>query len=214
MYKLLIVDDQKSSRDLMAYAATETGMYKVVGLLDNTEKALPFCRQNQLDLILMDIHTGSGENGIDTAREIKQLFPQIKVIIATFMVQAEYIEAAQNAGCEGFWYKDHSHKRLIELMDEVMAGQVVYPDTTPTVMVGMAKSSEFTKQELRVLQAKVNGYSNAETCQMLGITLSTLNYHIGNLKGKTGYDNLLQLTADVVMKRFIIADRNDEDFFD
>ncbi len=212
MYKLLIVDDQKSSRDLMAYAAGETGNYTLVGSLDNAEKALLFCQQNQVDLILMDIYTGKKENGIQIAHTIKQNYPQIKVIIVTYMVQTEYIEAAQAACCEGFWYKDHSHQRLIEVMEEVMAGQTVYPDSLPVVMVGMAKSSEFTKQELKVLQAKVNGYSNAETCQKLGITLSTLNYHIGNLKSKTGYDNLLQLTADVVMQRFIIADRNDIDF--
>ncbi len=206
MVKVLVVDDQKSSRELMRYIVSESDRYSLVGMLEAADKAKDFCMSNSVDLILMDIHTAGKENGLDSAIQVKMFNPNVKVIIVTFLVQKEHIERARKIGCEGFWYKDHSNKKLLEVMDEVMNGESVYPDKLPIIKIGYAKASEFTKQELHVLQLKVNGHSHVETCNILGITRSTLNYHISNLKGKTGYDNLLKLAIDVSMKKFIISD--------
>ena len=208
MYNVLIVDDQNSSRELMKYVVSEDSNYQLVGMLEDAEKTEIFCRYKKVDLILMDIHTANKENGIKASSVIKKIKPQIKIIIVTFMVQQEHIEEARKAGCEGFWYKDHSSEKLLEVMNVVMGGGTVYPDKLPEVTIGLAKSTDFTKQELNVLKLKVNGYSHNETCEKLGITRSTLNYHIANLKGKTGYDNLLKLAIDVSMKKFIISDDN------
>ncbi len=206
MYNVLIVDDQKSSRELMKYVVSESEDFTVVGSIDDAALTLEFCKFNKVDLILMDIHTAGRENGIDNAAIIKQKKPLIKVIIVTFMVQVNHLEKAKACGCEGFWYKDHSTTKLLEVMDKVMSGEKIYPDTLPVISIGLAKTTDFTKQELEVLRLKVNGYSHKEICDNLCITRSTLNYHIANLKGKTGYDNILKLAIDVSMKKFIIAD--------
>ncbi len=206
MFNVLIVDDQKSSRELMQYIVSESDKYTLVGALESASKAESFCKNNKVDVILMDIYTDGKENGISSAKQVKAYNPKIKIIIVTFLVQKEHIENAKAIGCEGFWYKDHSTQKLLLVIDEVMSGKTIYPDKLPIVKIGLAKASDFTKQELHVLQLKVNGCSHTETCEILGITRSTLNYHISNLKGKTGYDNLLKLAIDVSMKKFIISD--------
>ncbi len=211
MYNVLIIDDQKSSRELMRYVVLESNDYKLVGSLEDAEKALEFCKETKVDLILMDIYTAGKENGIKAANMVKRHKSDIKIIIVTFMVQQEHIEKARKIGCEGFWYKDYSTIKLLEVMDRVMNGEFVYPDKLPVIKIGLANASEFTKQELKVLQHKVNGYSHSETCEMLGITRSTLNYHISNLKDKTGYSNLLKLAIDVSMKKFIISEEKSEE---
>ncbi len=212
MYNVLIVDDQKSSRELMRYIVQSDENFQVAHTLHYAEDAKPYCKNNLIDLILMDICTGSDETGIIAAETIKQTYPNIKIIIVTFLILQEHIEKARKIGCDGFWYKDHSEQKLIEVMNSVMRGEKVYPDKQPNINIGLAKTSDFTKQELHVLQLKVNGYSHHETCKKLGITRSTLNYHINNLKIKTGYDNLLKLAIDVSMKKFIISEESSENF--
>ncbi len=214
MYKVLVVDDQKSSRELMRYVVLESEDYKLVGAIEDAEKALEFCENNSVDLILMDIYTAGKEKGIKSAAVVKKAKPNIKIIIVTYMVQHEHVERAKEVGCEGFWYKDHSEKSLLEVMNQIINGENVYPDKLPEIVIGLAKASEFTKQELKVLKLKVNGYSHAETCEYLGITRSTLNYHIANLKDKTGYTNLLKLAIDVSMKKFIISEEDIDDEMD
>ncbi len=206
MYNVLIVDDQKSSRELMRYNVLDNSDFKLIGAIDDSCKALDFCKNNKVDLILMDIHTQGREKGIENAKEVKEFDSKIKIIVVTFMVRQEHIESARKVGCEGFWYKDHSASKLVEVMQCVMNGEKVYPDKLPIVKIGYANVSDFTKQELNVLKLKVNGYSHNEICKELGISRSTLNFHISNIKGKTGYDNLLKLAIDVSMKKFMISD--------
>ncbi len=209
MYRVLIVDDQQSSRELMCYAASERENYQVVGALEDAYDAIDFCKNNSVDLILMDIYTAKKENGIEVSKIIKENNQNIKIIIVTFLVAQEHIDKAREYGLEGFWYKDHNDQKLVDVMNLVMEGNIIYPDSLPNIVVGLAKASEFTKQELVVLKHIINGYQYSEICQMLNITRSTLNYHIANLKSKTGYESILKLAVDVAMQKFIIAESNE-----
>ncbi len=211
MYHVLIVDDQRSSRELMKYVVSESPKYKLVGTLSDADESYAFCENNHVNLVLMDIHTAGKENGLKCAERIKIDFPCVKIIMVTFMVLHEHITIAQQVGCEGFWYKDHTATELIDVMDIAMSGKLFYPDELPVLNIGLAKTSEFTKQELAVLKLIVNGYGQLEICKSLNITRSTLNYHTANLKSKTGYDNLLKLAVDISSKKFIISSEN---FFD
>ncbi len=210
MYNVLIVDDQKSSRELMRYVISDKENYNIIGMLENAEEAESFCIENEVDLVFMDIQTNGKETGIQSAKKIKEYNPNIKIIIVTFMVQSEYIYMAREVGCEGFWYKDHGATTLFEVTENVMSGKTIYPDELPIITIGNADSNQFTRRELTVLQMKVNGYSNIEICDKLTISRSTLNYHFANLKEKTGYNNVLKLAIDVSMKRFMISQEDEK----
>ncbi len=211
MYNVMIVDDQSSSHALMQYAILRSeGKYKITKAFFDADKVLNELRFELVDLILMDIHTLGKENGIKVAAKVKKHYPKIKIIILTFVLQRKYIDQAREAGCEGFWYKDHADMDLLLVMDSVMNGEIYYPEEQPVIKIGVAKISEFTAKELQILQEKVNGHSNEEVCEMLDIKSRTLDTHLSNIKNKTGYNNLLKLVADVASKKFIIS--SEEDF--
>ncbi len=210
MYNVMIVDDQSSSHALMQYAILRSeGRYKVTKAFFNADMVIDELRYEPVDLILMDIHTQGKENGIKVAAKVKNLYPNIKIIILTFVLQKKYIEEAKLAGCEGFWYKDHADMDLLPVMDSVMDGKIYYPEEQPVIKIGIAKISDFTARELEILEAKVNGHSNEEVCLLLNIKSRTLDTHLSNIKNKTGYSNLLKLVADVATKRFIISGEDD-----
>ncbi len=206
MYKVMIIDDQSSSQALMKYAIMRSdGRYKLTKTFFDADRVLCELKYEHTDLILMDIHTAGKENGIKVASEIKKLYPKIKIIILTFVLQKKHIDEAKKAGCEGFWYKDHADMDLLLVMDNVMEGKTYYPESQPVVTIGMAKIQDFTPKELEIIQAKVNGCSNEKVCEMLNIKSRTLDTHLSNIKNKTGYNNLLKLVADVASKKFIIT---------
>ncbi len=211
MYKVMIVDDQSSSHALMEYAILRSeGKYKITKAFFDADKVMNELRYEAVDLILMDIHTLGKENGVQVAAKVKKLYPQIKIIILTFVLQKKYMEEAKNAGCEGFWYKDYADMDLLLVMDSVMDGKTYYPEEQPAIKIGVAKISDFTPKELEILQAKVNGCSNEKVCEILNIKSRTLDTHLSNIKNKTGYSNLLKLVADVAAKKFIITGADDE----
>ncbi len=206
MYNVMIVDDQSSSHALMQYAILRSeGKYKITKAFFNADRVIDELKYEQVDLILMDIHTLGKETGTKVAAKVKKLYPKIKIIILTFVLQKKYIEEAKEAGCEGFWYKDHADMDLLLVMDCVMDGKIYYPEEQPIIKIGVANISDFTPKELDILQAKVNGHSNEEVCEMLNIKSRTLDTHLSNIKNKTGYNNLLKLVADVASKKFIIS---------
>ncbi len=207
MINVLIVDDQLSSQGFMKYALERgNDRYQLIDSIFDADKAIDVISKRPVDLVLLDIFTENKENGLLAAAEIKKHYPAVKIIILTFLVQQRHIDKAIEIGCEGFWYKDYTEGDLLQIMDKVMAGGRFYPDDAPVITIGMAKSSEFTKREIEVLQAKANGLSNEEVCELLGIKERTLNDYIRNLKEKTGYTNMVQLIAEVAIKRFIISE--------
>jgi two-component system vancomycin resistance associated response regulator VraR len=169
MTRVLIVDDQRTAREVMEIAVKQSNKYSVERTIVDAGNAYLHCMNGTVDLILMDVYTLDGENDIEAAAKIKKDFPRIKIIIVTSMPEESFIRKAREAGCESFWYKDVGVEDLLSVMDRTMAGESVYPDDAPVIKIGLAKSTEFTKRELDVLRELVNGRSQKDTADILGI---------------------------------------------
>lgn len=204
MTRVLIVDDSVTVRTLFESIIEGSGEYTLAGSLENAKAALPFCMRSPVDLILMDVYTKDRENGLEAAREIKKEFPDIKIIISTSLPEESFLEKAHDAGCESFWYKEVGELGLLDIMNRTMRGEHVFPDTTPTVSVGLAKSVEFTPMEMKVLRELCNGKLNKDIARELCMSENTVKFHINNMLQKAGYSNRYQLAIDAVEQKLIV----------
>lgn len=78
-------------------------------------------------------------------------------------------------------------------MDRTMKGESVYPDCAPTVKIGLADSTEFTRRELEVLRLMMTGIFNSTIAQKLNITENTVKNHIRHMMEKTGCESRTEL---------------------
>ena len=152
----------------------------------------------------MDVCTENDESGLVAAEKIKKTMPQIKVIIVTSLVECSFIDRARKVGVESFWYKDAGKEELLEVMDRTMKGENVYPDAPPVVMIGTAKSCDFTPGELAVLRLVVEGESYKKIAESLCISPETVKWHIKNMLQKTNFDSKTKLAVAVTKKNLII----------
>lgn len=206
MIKVLIVDDQRMVREMIKLNLEKLENIKIVNSIENAQMAEMFCSNGQIDLIIMDICTANGESGLEASRNIKKYYPNIKIIIVTSMPEHSFIEKAKDIGCDSFWYKDFDKISFIEVVKKTLNGEKIYPDRTPTIEIGLAKSYEFTSRELEVLRELVNGSTHLEISEKLDISINTVKFHIKNLLSKTGYTNSMQLVIDVVNKKLILPE--------
>lgn len=206
MIKVLIVDDQRMVREMIKLNLEKLENIKIVNSIENAQMAEMFCSNGQIDLIIMDICTDNGESGLEASRNIKKYYPNIKIIIVTSMPEHSFIEKAKDIGCDSFWYKDFDKISFIEVVEKTLNGEKIYPDRTPTIEIGLAKSYEFTSRELEVLRELVNGSTHLEISENLDISINTVKFHIKNLLSKTGYTNSMQLVIDVVNKKLILPE--------
>ena len=96
-------------------------------------------------------------------------------------------------------------------MDRTMNGEHIFPIERPTVKLGQATSADLTEGEIRVLRQVMEGLEYDEIAKALGISRSTVNYHISNILSKTGYPNKTLLAIAVAKKQFIIPSIGDEE---
>lgn len=195
-WRVLVVEDQEMPRQLFEIFIHSSENYVHAGSVANAGLALAACKNQQIDLILMDVMTELGHSGLDAAKEIKQAFPGIKIIIVTSMPEYSWLERARQIGVDSFWYKDGKKEAILDVMDRTMAGESVYPDSTPLIRIGNSTNHEFTERELDILRELTTGDSNSEIGERLHVSPSTVKYHVENLMTKTGFHTRTELASE------------------
>jgi len=191
----LIVEDQEMPRQLFEIFVRSDPRFAHVASISNAELAVDFCRHGGIDLILMDVMTELGSSGLDAAEAIKKAFPAVKIIIVTSMPESSWLERARKIGVDSFWYKEEQKEPILSVMERTMAGERIYPDATPVVQIGCANNHDFSERELEVLRELITGDSNTEIGERLGISASTVKYHVQNMLEKTGMHTRTELAA-------------------
>jgi len=198
--RVMIVEDQTMIRSLLeSYFRVEDG-YRITASIPGAKQAVEVCRTSSVDLILMDVQTENRENGLTAVRQIKAIQPKSKIIVVTSLIDCAVLDEAKRAGADSLWYKDST---------QTLAGEHIFPDAPPTVEIGMAKSTEFTKTELKVLRHLLRGLSYTRIAAEMGCEMSTVKFHVSNMLQKTGLENKLQLALAVSDVK-LIADLTEE----
>lgn len=195
MIRVLIVEDDPMARQLLEIYVNQSGKYVLEPAVESAALAEFCCRTRQVDLILMDVCTGLNANGIEAAEKIKRYFPNIKIIIITGQPEYSFIDRARSAGVDSFWYKTAGKESLLEIMDRTMAGECVYPETTPPLQLGNITSELLTDRELEVLREVVAGETDAAIADKLHISIRTVKGHIQAMRAKTGFRNRTELAV-------------------
>ena len=194
-YRVLVVDDFMMSRQVFENAIKQSADYELAAALPSAQEAVEYVAAALVDLVIMDIVMTEGMSGLAAARKIKELRPEVKILIVTSMPEVSYMDRARQAGVESFWYKEVQEQPILEVMDRTMRGESVYPDSTPVIKLGNAVSTEFTARELDVLREMVEGLSNKEIAERLGIAERTVKMHITAMLEKTGFRSRLELAV-------------------
>ena len=210
-YKVLIVDDDPFARQLLGMFISQSENYEFAGTLISAALAQASVSKRKVDLILMDVCTAMNANGIDAAEAIKKKYPDIKIIVITSQPEYSYITRARAVGVDSFWYKTVVQEEFLTLLDRTMAGERIFPDTTPTLNIGTALSVEFTESELKVLRLVVAGERDQDIAEELGVSINTVRTHLRVMMDKTGIRSRTALAVRVRDAGFVIVEPKDDE---
>lgn len=205
-YKIMIVDDQSVSRQMFELYIDRSPNYEVIYSLDTAMFADTYILKAKPDLIIMDILMQDTSNGLEAAEKIKKINPQIKIIAVTSMPEISWMEKAKAIGIESFWYKEASEESILNIIERTLAGESIYPEETPVVQLGLAKSTEFTPKEIQVLRFLTTGAVNEEIAEKMVISSNTVKTHIQHLMQKTGFKSRTQLAIQARLSGLVIED--------
>ena len=199
---ILVEDDLYIQKHFVDRLAAD-GEFHLVGVFRDAFEAEKHCDAT-VKLVLMDVQTHHKHSGLAAAERIKKAFPQIKIVVATSLVDPEVLQRAKMGAADSLWYKDGDEGTLMQVVRRTMAGDHIFPDTPPSVEIGTAMSAEFTKGEMKVLRCLVRGLSYNEIAKELGIEPSTVKYHVINMLQKTNLENKLQLAIAATEAKLVV----------
>ncbi|MBR5969642.1 MAG: response regulator transcription factor [Lachnospiraceae bacterium] len=126
--KVMIVEDQELQRKMLEEILTGSGRYEVVASIDNADLADLYVETKEVELVLMDIYTAFGADGLEASERIKEEYPETKIMIRTSMPESAWVTRARAAGVESFCYKDVGEAAVLDACDRTMRGESVYPE--------------------------------------------------------------------------------------
>lgn len=185
-YNVIIVEDQGLPRTFFENIVRNSAEYTLAKSFESACGVLDYCKNNPVDLVLMDLSLGSSGDGLTLSEQIKNYDSGIKILVVTQMPEASYLKRAKEIGVDSFWYKDVVELSLLGVMERTVNGEHIYPDKPPVVKIGLSDSSCFTERELDVLRLLTTGISDSEIAEKLNISYDTVRTHIKHMTAKTG----------------------------
>ena len=204
MRKILIVEDQALARTYLCACVEKCTDCQVAGTLFRADAALQRCDEGPIDLILMDICTESDSDGLAAAESIKKIYPQIKIVMVTSMLEGRFLDRARRIGADSFWYKDSPSGDLVGVIEGTLSGKHFWPDGVPSVRLGNTLSCDLSDREIETLRLLCEGKTNAEIAEKLNVGESSVRTYINRMLEKTGYTNRNRLMIAAVGKRMVV----------
>ena len=128
--KILLADDHQLFREGLKRILNMESDIEVIGECGDGIQVLEFCNCNQPDIVLMDINMPI-ETGVVTTERLKDIFPNIKVIILSIHDDESYVFESLRKGATGYLLKDMGAEALINAIRSVAIGHsYIHPKVT------------------------------------------------------------------------------------
>lgn len=173
MIKVLIADDQELIRESLKIVLNTHEDIQVIDTAGDGFAVLDSIKRNMPDVILMDIRMPRMD-GVYCTKTVKELYPDIKIIILTTFDDDEFVFSALKFGASGYLLKGVSMEGLYQAIKTVISGgAMINPDIATKVFRLFSKMAN-TNYAISVNDNNVNNLSNAEwkVIQQVGFGLS------------------------------------------
>jgi DNA-binding NarL/FixJ family response regulator len=120
--RVLVVDDHREWRNLVRLLLQMRPEWQVICEVSDGLEAVQKAEELRPDLILLDIGLPK-LNGIEAARQIRQLSPNSKIIFLSQENSLDVVQAALGTGALGYVYKAHAGSELLPAVETVLRGE-------------------------------------------------------------------------------------------
>jgi two-component system, NarL family, response regulator LiaR len=186
--RVLIADDHSVVRSGLAAFLSARDDMELVGEAADGEEAVRLCGETGPDVVLMDM-VMPVLDGPQATAAIRKAYPHVQVITLSGYHDEQRVHAALEAGAIGYLLKNVSASALAEA---ILAAHHGRPTLAPEATEALVRAAtnphrsdqELTPREHEILLMLAGGLSNYEIAHQMGLSRSTVKFHVSNILAK------------------------------
>jgi DNA-binding NarL/FixJ family response regulator len=169
----------------------------VLGKSTDTDSAMSLIEEYRPDLLVAEVDDGTGSPLSDWFNDVRERFPNTKLIVLSAQDDTPHIDAAFAAGAVAYVIKTAHPEDVCAAVRQAFEHSIYLPGTAGTRLRSLEANaapaddgaSGLTRRELEILQLVAEGHSNAQVGRMLWVTEQTVKFHLSNIYRKLNVSN-------------------------
>lgn len=210
MIRILIADDHAIVRaGLRQFIGEESDMV-VAGEAETGAQAIEMVRSGEWDLVLLDISM-PGQNGVDTLKRLKQIRPELPVLILSAFSEQQYALNLLRAGAGGYLNKESAAEELVTAARTVARGKKYISPAFAQILangVGGADGSaplhaSLSTREFQVFCKLASGIAVSVAAEQLNLSVKTVSTYRSRILEKMNLKTNADLTYYAIKNKLI-----------
>jgi len=213
MIRVVVVDDHTLMRQGLVGLLDEAADLVVVGQAGDASEALDVIKKTVPDVVLMDLGLPD-VSGLDLTAQVKQMLPEVHVLVVTMYERENYLFGALQAGALGYVLKGAEIRDLLAAVRTVAAGETYVDQSMTGKLVADylsriehgADRQEYdglSKREREVLALVAEGLTTAQIAERLYLSPHTVQTHRDHVMTKLDLHSQVALTKYAIRKGLI-----------
>jgi DNA-binding NarL/FixJ family response regulator len=174
---------------------------EVIGEVGNSIEFFNLLAENIIpDIILLDIVLPD-VSGIDIAKKMREMYPNVKILMLSAEYTADFIEQMMEIGVEGYICKTSSIDEVVYALRHVTDGYQYFGRNVSKVLYDIVVSKQtkqgpnelFSDRELEVIKLCGEGLLSKEIASQLNLSPRTIENYKNNIFKKLGINNTVEL---------------------
>lgn len=206
--RIVLVEDHIIVRQGIKLLLKLHDNYEVVSEASDGFSALEQVKAVLPDVVILDISIPK-INGIETAKQIRKISPDTKIIVLTMYESKEFITRMLDIGVSAYLNKESTDTDLVTAIESTLKGQVFLSPSVSKVLVEQLKGKKsdiqiseadresydkLTDREKTILYLVAEGYGSKEIAKYLSISSNTINNHRTSIMKKLNIHDAVGLT--------------------
>ncbi len=197
MIKLIIIDDHPLVADGIATMLKDESYLQIVASAKTGRQGLAILGEHSdCDAILLDINLPDTD-GLQLCEQIRQLYPNLKIIGLTSVNEAGIISQMIRRGANGYLLKDMEKEELLHAINRVLDGHVYLSKGANDKILQQLRELDInphqlpmlTRREKEILSLLDKGLSSQEIASQLSLSIHTIDTHRKNMLQKLNVHN-------------------------
>lgn len=198
--RVMLVEDHPEYREIISFALGKEKDIELGNQFGTSEEALRSLQDRSLrlepDVILLDLNL-PGMSGLEAIPYFRTSIPDSKIIVLTQSDKEADILCAITQGASGYLLKSATLKQITEGIRTVNSGGASLDSaiakfilsTLQTKLPEVEVENLLTERELETLSLLADGLLKKEIAEQLGISITTVATHVGNIYDKLNVQN-------------------------